>query len=223
MFFYKITYLSGHEYHDHHDHHGYDDHGHGHDDHGYGHEEHGHGYDDHGHDHGYGGHHGHDDHYEDHKHPVGGYKDHGGGYSHHRRNDQDKQRKYVPVYHENSDTHKLEKMSKSFQGFEKGNNFQLQSKYGISWNKFQSPSNPKLIDDWFENRPDKTSSVDYQKHIDLVQTTAYKEDGFRGSFENIDYERKAVNMNEELLSQYSNENIEDSYDYVSASYLEDMY
>ena len=86
------------------------------------HDEHEHGYDDH-HEHGY----------EDHKHPVGGYKDHGGGYSHHRRrNDQDMGRKYVPIYHENSDTSHLERMSKkSYQGYENVNNLQLQSKFGI--------------------------------------------------------------------------------------------
>ena len=56
-----------------------------------------------------------------------------------------------------------------------------------------------------------------------MQKTAYKEEGYRGSLENIDYERKALNLEEELFSQYSNENIEDSFDYVSSSYLEDMY
>lgn len=66
------------------------------------------------------------------------------------------------------------------------------------------------------------SSLDYQKHVDLVQTTAYKGNGYRGSFENIDYERKAFNLNEELFSHNSNENIGD-YDYVSASYIEDVY
>ena len=81
----------------------------------------------------------------------------------------------------------------------------------------------KILDDWFEKRSDKKSSFDYQKHIDLVQTTAYNGKGFRGSFENIDYERKALNLNEEMLSQLSDDDIGDSYDYVSASYLEDMY
>ena len=55
-----------------------------------------------------------------------------------------------------------------------------------------------------------------------MQTTAYKGKGYRGSIENIDYERKSLNLNEELLSYNSNDIIGD-YDYVSSSYLEDMF
>ena len=59
----------------------------------------------------------------------------------------------------------------------------------------------------------KKSSLD----VDLVQTTAYKGKGYSGSIENIDYERKSLNLNEELLSYNSNDIIGD-YDYVSSSY-----